>query len=295
MNVSFCMQYILFTCAWLVPVIFYYHLTKINTYFQWNLGWIFCVYFTYRYWFPATRWDAFRNWIISLNLGSYYKNAKIIGRKQTTSDNTLYLWYSNSFLSPGFINYGLTHPSWDNCKPDSPGNSPKVLYMEWLVPKHLLRFPILTDILRWLGCTENTSENLQQKMFTGKQICVLLSEETQIENSPIDPECFKTYINLAITYGYNISIIHTVGEESEGLQLSAPLKSLLWKASLPLNFVFKQLPEPRQRLVTFITPPVKIIRISDAKTSVVDYYLDKIIKTIPDINSHPRAETPSHY
>jgi hypothetical protein len=158
--------------------------------------------------------------------------------------------------------------------------------IEWLIPTYLLRFPIVSDVLQWLGCKANSNDNLQQLMFSGKTVCVLLCDE----NDELNPNCFKEYINLAILYGYNISVIYTLGEETtiQGLQITGPLKTLLWKSSLPLNLVMKQMPDPDDKMVTVITEPVKIVQISTAETTVVDYYLNKIVENVK-LLGRPRA------
>ena len=279
MNASFWFQYLFYTLTWLVPVIFYYHLTKLNTYFQWNLGWLFCIYFSYRYWFPATRWPAFRKSILELSLHSYFNKGRIFGGITKCNEKVLYLWYSKSFLSIGFINYGLTNSLWDKHNNDSPNSSPTQTNepIEWLVPINLLRFPIISDILRWLGCTINTNKNLQNLMFNNRKICCLISHDTNYSN--FDKKSLRNYINLAILYGYSISMIYTVEEDQleNSLQINGPLKTLLWNTSMPLSLIFKQMPEPNVELTTVITEPVSLVKTTTAQTSVVDYYMEKIV------------------
>ena len=251
-----------------------------------NLGWLFCLYFSYRYWFPARRWPAFRKTILDLSLQSYFKKGQILGGISKNNDKILYLWYSRSFLSIGFINYGLTNQVWEKNLQDSPNSSPiqQNEPIEWLVPNNLLRFPIISDILCWMGCNINNKKNLQHLMFKNKKICCLISHDADYPN--LNKDALRYYINLAILYGYSISMVYTAEEEhlENNLQINGPLKTILWNTSIPLSMIFKQMPEPNVNLTTVITQPVNLVKTTTAETSVVDYYLEKILDKMKGLN-----------
>ena len=48
--------------------------------------------------------------------------------------------------------------------------------------------------------------------------------------------------------------------------------------------IFKQMPEPNVNLTTVITQPVNLVKTTTAETSVVDYYLEKILDKMKGLN-----------
>ena len=96
-----------------------------------------------------------------------------------------------------------------------------------LVPNNLLRFPIISDILCWMGCNINNKKNLQHLMFKNKKICCLISHDADYPN--LNKDALRYYINLAILYGYSISMVYTAEEEhlENNLQINGPLKTIL--------------------------------------------------------------------
>ena len=279
--------YALLTSSWAVPLYFYYTLSNFLEYIEFNALWLFLAYFTYRYWFPAQRWLSFRKWVTGLEVASQFTNATII-KRQLSTDPTLYVWYSNTLMGLCFIAWGVCSNLLESTHALRSPNGTKRLnscaQIEWLVSDRLLRFPIISDILRWLGCRPLTNATVQQCLFEQKNVCVLVpfpeSEERELATS--------TYIRLCMHFGYNLCPVVSYGESAatQTVKLHDAFHGLLLSMCIPMNILLSPFINPSTKMTIVVTQSVRILQVSDPADDTVEYYRSRIKNALEDCEKH---------
>jgi hypothetical protein len=174
----------------------------------------------------------------------------------------------------------------------------------WLVSENILRFPIVSDFLIWLGCQPYNQKNLQHLMFLGKNIALLLTNESipieldgnlgyesqdfMQENqdiSYINTSKFRRIIKYGIKYGYTLSFVHTCGEYRDQHLINPVIKSLFWKLSIPIDTALSPFPHTSRKCTTIISEGIKLMPSNTIDNNLVEFYNNKLKQEINTIVS----------
>jgi hypothetical protein len=268
------------TNTWLVPVVFYKTILDPNYGASFHVLLAFLAYFSMRYWFPAQPWPRFRRWVLSLDLASRFPEAKVQVVRRSCMP-TLYLWHPDACLGVGFLVWGLCSPLLEETRmqgsPDDPVHLSSEPEVTWLVPEELLRFPVVADVLRWLGCVPYQDATLVYLLSERRNVCVLLGRD-----GGDDATVYDGYIKRCMRVGYQLCPIVTRHDAPSTplICLNNTLRELLWKLCIPADNVVTPYINFKQPVHVRIPESTRITAMSRCEASTVVFYRNCIATTL---------------
>lgn len=169
---------------------------------------IFVAHISFRYIFPAKRWDFVRQ-ALSNDGRSYFTTTEIVFEKGATAPK------ANSKVITSVAPHGILTCGWSFMVGSGAFATSNT---KWLVAPLMMKLPFLSDLMRWTGCDSADPKSMHDIMKAGCNIGIIPGGFNEISlykrhHHRVFFKARKGFIKYALQYGYSVQPTYCFGEE----------------------------------------------------------------------------------